>query len=190
MITIIRLFWKQILFVLMVLTISILGSMLRNSMIERARLQENFHQMQQDNSTLTLTVREFKDLLKTSEQRTFRHFDSLFKANKINPKGVVEAHNITNIYRDTTIINIPVPVALEPKPITVGDKCWGFSGIISPSGLTIKEKYFSSEIDLVDYARPKKFLFIRIGWHPPDLKAFSDCGTVTVKSYKRARDAL
>jgi len=190
MITILRLYWKQILFILMVMTISIMGSMLHNSNIERARAQENVRQMQQLNSTLVLTNREFRDLLKTSDQKSARHIDSLFKANKFNPKGVGEVHNIINNYRDTTIINVPVPVAMEPKPIKVGDKCWGFSGEISLSGLTIKEKYFNSEIDLVDYAKPKKFLFIRIGWHPPDLKAFSDCGTVTVKSYKRARDAL
>ena len=187
MITILRLYWKQILFILMVITISVMGSMLHNSNIEKARAQENVRQMQQINSTLTLTAREFKDMLKTSEQRTARHVDSLFKANKINPKGVLEVHNITNNYKDSTIINVPVPVAMEPKPINVGDKCWGFSGIISPFGLTIKEKYFNSEIDLVDYARPKKFLFIRVGWHPPDLKSFSDCGTVTVRSYKRAK---
>lgn len=183
-------YWKQILFVLMVVTISVMGSMLRNSNIEKARAQENVRQMQQINSTLTLTAREFKDLLKTSEQRTARHVDSLFKANKINPKGVTEVHNITNNYRDSAIINIPVAVVLEPKPINVGDKCWGFSGLISTSGLVIKDRYFNAEIDLVDYAKPKKFLFIRFGWHPPELKSFSDCGTVTVKSYKRARDGL
>ncbi len=189
MITILRFYWKQILFILMVLTISILGSLLHDALREKARQEENVRQMQQLNSTLTLTAREFKEMLKTSDLRSARHIDSLFKANKINPKGVLEVHNITNNYKDSTIINVPIPVAMEPRPINIGDKCWGFSGIISPSGLTIKEKYFNSEIDLVDYARPKKFLFIRFGWHPPDLKAFSDCGTVTVKSYKRARDA-
>lgn len=180
-------YWKQILFILMVVTIAMMGSMLRKSNIEKARAQENVRQMQQLNSTLTLTAKEFKDLLKTSEQRTAKHVDSLFRANKINPKGVLEVHNITNTYRDTTIVNVPAAVALEPKPINVGNKCWGFSGLISTSGLVIKERYFNAEIDLVDYARPKKFLFIRIGWHPPDLKSFSDCGTVTVRSYKRAK---
>lgn len=188
MITILRMFWKQILFILMVITISVMGSMMNNLRRDKARAEENVRQMQQLNSTLVLTNREFRDLLKNSDQRSARHIDSLFKANKFNPKGVGEVHNIINNYRDTTIIN--VPVAMEPKEIKVGDKCWGFSGEISLSGLTIKEKYFNSEIDLVDYAKPKKFLFIRIGWHPPDLKAFSDCGTVVVKSYKRARDAL
>lgn len=190
MITILRLYWKQLLFVGMVVIISILGSLLRDALREKARQEENVRQMQQENSTLTLTSKELKDLLKTSELRMARHVDSLFKVNKINPKGVQEVHNITNTYRDTTIIKVPILAAMEPKPINVGDKCWGFSGTLSASGLTIKEKYFNSEIDLVDYARPKKFLFIRVGWHPPNLRAFSDCGTVTVKSYKRARDGL
>ena len=173
----------------MVVVIVCLGELLRSALSDKARAEENVRQTQLVNSTLILTAKEFKDLLKTSEQRTARHVDSLFKANKINPKGVLEVHNITNTYRDTTIVNVPVAVALEPKPINEGDKCWGFSGLISTSGLVIKERYFNAEIDLVDYARPKKFLFIRVGWHPPDMKAFSDCGTVTVKSYKRARDA-
>ena len=187
MITLLRMYWKQILFILMVVTISVMGSMLHNSNIARARAQENVRQLQQLNSTLTLTASEFKDMLKTSDLRWVRHIDSLFKANKFNPKGVLEVHNITNTYRDTTIVNVPAAVALEPKPISGGDKCWGFSGLISTSGLVIKDRYFNAEIDLIDYARPKKFLFIRIGWHPPDLKSFSDCGTVTVRSYKRAK---
>lgn len=171
----------------MVVVIVCLGELLRNALSDKARAEENVRQTQLINSTLTLTAKEFKDLLKTSEQRTARHVDSLFKANKINPKGVQEAHNIVNNYykKDSTTIIIPATSTLTP--ISVGDVCWGFSGVINNQKLEIKERYFHAEIDLVDYAKPKKFLFIRFGWHPPELKSFSDCGTVTVRSYKRAK---
>jgi len=187
MITLLLKYWKEILAILMVIAISVLANMLYNTSQDKARAEENVRQMQLINTTLTLTSKEFKDLLSKSEQRTAKHIDSLFKANKINPKGVQEAHNIVNNYYKKDSTNIYIPVTNALTPISVGDQCWGFSGIMNNQKLEIKEKYFHSEIDLVDYAKPKKFLFIRVGWHPPELKSFSDCGTVTVRSYKRAK---
>jgi hypothetical protein len=174
----------------MVITVSVMANALFNMSEEKARAQENVRQMQEVNSTLTLTAREFKNMLSTSEQRTMKHFDSLFKANKMVIKGVNEVHNITNTYikKDSTIVM--VPVTNVNFPLSIGDKCWGFNGFINNQQLVIKERYSHSEIDLVDYARPKRFLFIRVGWNPPVMKGFSDCGTITVRSYKRARDAL
>lgn len=182
-------YWKQLLFFLVVIALIIEGNLHYNAVRDKARAEENIRQLQFVNSTLTLTPKELDERLRKSEQRSDRHLDSLFKANKINPKGVQEAHNIVNNYykKDSTTIIIPATSTLTP--ISVGDVCWGFSGFINNQKLEIKERYFHAEIDLVDYAKPRKFLFIRIGWHPPELKAFSDCGTVTVKSYKRARDS-
>ena len=186
MITLFIKYWKEILAILAVLIISIMANALYNMSTEKARAQENVRQMQEINSTLTLTSKEFKEILNKSEMKSVKHIDSLFKANKINPKGVVEEHNLNNNYykKDSTIVMIPINnITL---PISIGDKCWGFTGTISNLKLEIKEKHFNVETDLVDYAKPKKFLGIIWGWHPPDMKAFVDCGTVTVKSYKRA----
>lgn len=183
-------YWKEILFVILVIAVSVMANALFNMSEEKARAQENVRQMQQLNYTLTLTSREFRNMLSTSEQRTMKHIDSLMKVNKMVIKGVGEIHNITNNYvkKDSTIVMVPMTAI--STPVSVGDQCWGFSGTINNQELIIKERYFHAEIDLVDYAKPKKFLFFRFGWHPPDLKSFSDCGTVTVRSYKRARDAL
>ena len=180
--------WKTILFVffsILLFSIAILIGWLREVNIEKKRMEENLRQTQLENSTLTLSSNEFREFLHNSEQRTARHVDSLFKANKINPRSVNEVHNITNTYKDTTIVKIAVPKSDIIKPLVVGDKCWGFSGTISNNELVIKERYFVNEIDLVDYAKPKKFLGIRFGWHNPQIEAFSDCGKVTVRTYRK-----
>ncbi len=154
---------------------------------EKKRMEENLQQTQKDNSTLILTKDELKELLSRSEQRTARHVDSLQKSNKISTKAVNEVHNITSSYKDTTIVSIDIPPPEVIKPINIGNKCWGFSGTISNNELIINERYFTSEIDLVDYAKPRKFLGIRLGWQKPQIEAFSDCGKVTVRTYRKIK---
>lgn len=181
-------FWKQILFWLLVIALMTGAKSYYRTLQDLATAKENVRQSQLSNPTFTLTKEELVKLLNERDNRTLKHVDSLFKANKINPKGVLEEHNITNNYykKDTTVIYWPATNTISP--IEIGDRCWGFKGVINNQKLEIKEKYFHAEIDLVDYAKPKKILFIRVGWHKPVLKSFADCGTVSVRSYKRAKE--
>ena len=55
MITLFIKYWKEILAILAVLIISIMANALYNMSTEKARAQENVRQMQEINSTLTLT---------------------------------------------------------------------------------------------------------------------------------------
>ncbi|MEI7424350.1 MAG: hypothetical protein WCK18_19780 [Prolixibacteraceae bacterium] len=186
MITILRLYWKQILFWLAIVALIVITNLYYNARKDAARERENVRQSWQVNPTQTLTKQEIVEMLASRDNRYLRHIDSIVKANRMNPKGIIEEHNVTNIYKDTTILKIDAPKPGILKPIDVGDKCWGFKGVISSDGLVINQRYSAVEIDLFDYAKPKKFLFIRIGWNKPNMKAFSDCGTVTVRSFKRA----
>lgn len=179
--------WIPALIILLIVGLSLSVSQCRNEHERAEREHSNFMESQKLNATLVMTPAELKKYLVESTDRTARHTDSLFKANKINPKGVEESHNIVSNYykKDSTILIIPATSKLIP--IEEGDKCWGFSGLWSNNKLIITERRSHAEIDLIDYAKPKKFLFFRIGWKDPKLEAFTDCGTVTVKSYKRAK---
>jgi hypothetical protein len=179
-------YWKEVLFTLLVSSLFLISGLYTNARRDAERERENVRQSWQANPTQTLTKEEILQMLAQRDNRYLGHIDSIVRANRMNPRGIIESHNITNVFKDTTILHLDAPRPGILKPIEVGDKCWGFKGVISSEGLVINQRYSAVEIDLFDYAKPKKFLFIRLGWNKPQLKAFSDCGSVSVRSFKRA----
>ena len=172
-------------FCAMLFAIYILYSQNKRLANDIARVSENFNQIQNDNYTLNLKIGEFKTFIRQSNDSVVMRTDSIMKANRIKPSYVTEVNNYHYSYVDTTSgggIKID-----SLRPISYGNECWGFDGEIKSDSLIISKKWSNTDIDLIKYVRPKRFLGIRVGWRDESYALSSTCGNATLNQIKVKR---
>ena len=146
-----------------------------------SRVSNNFSEIQKDNYSINLKISEFKSMLKESSDENIRRTDSIMKANKIKPNYVTEVNNYHYTYKDTSIVDIKLD---SLKPISYGDKCWGFNGNIKNGSLMINDRWSSTDIDLIKHMIPRRILWIRVGWKEDTYTLSSTCGSVNLNQIK------
>jgi hypothetical protein len=152
---------------------------------------QNFQNVNEENKTLSFTVKEWKSLTGQYKNRT----DSLFKAEKLKSRQIQEITNIRSTYLDTNRIaaklgnpvivrntdSIKLLMPLLRIPAAVGDGCWGMEGeieTIDPNAkFFILKRSFNNTFDLI-VIKPKYFLFfIRV--KKTEYRIKTECGEST-----------
>jgi len=145
--------------------------------------QNNLQLMDADrqNTILTLTLKEFVATMSTER-------DSLLRVAKIRPKTITKIIETKTIIHDT--IEKKVYVQSSGKDtwfIKDSAKCWDWQAMayLWNDSLIVNRtdfKYHNATLDVFNWFRPHKFLFIRYGKKQTTQTSSSECGETTSKT--------
>lgn len=144
------------------------------------RWEQNYEQTQEEIGVLVMRFGEFR---KHMDQKT----DSILEVAKIKPRWVREVTEIHHHYfnKDTTIVEMKYDPLTGVYPFLDEKECFTFGGYIEmlqdKPQLSVTERKYDDDVNVVVYERRKRFLGLRIGRKETFMEVQSKCGTNEVR---------
>ena len=131
--------------------------------------------------TIKLNHSQLLEYLNNADNINIKHvIDSL----NIKPRNITKYETSTIIYRDTTILEVPIIEQADVFPFEIKDSCFLVNGYVDVMNnkLIVENRQFSDEVIKINYIKrkPVKWLFnLRIGTKQANYEVISRCGTTS-----------
>lgn len=157
---------------------------------DNTRLAKNQSSMIRGLDFLVLSHKEMKEYLASYDETLLARISDSIKA-KVTVHNLNKYSRVTNIYKDTTILEVPLtsdPEFPDKLFFTHIDSCWGGKGYLNTlqNTLTYTERTATSTAIRVDYVKREKILTwlfggVRLGKKKAGVYVESNCGQAITK---------